>query len=124
MQGVGVLRAQVAGVSGRIRERLGIGAGTQILSQFLTGRVLVHGVNHDAVAAVVYLERDLPSLHDRDFLGRQVMQLVGARIRRTADSTGLKAWRRTYRRQRQDTEIDCRAFDRGLGFAAVAMSLL
>ena len=88
--GAGVRGAQVADVQPGGSDGGGVEAGAQELSNVVAPRVFADLVDGHPVATAVDLERHLAVLADRDFLGREMVDLVRARIGGTADGTFLK----------------------------------
>jgi hypothetical protein len=84
------------------------------LADLVASRVLADFVDRHRVAAAVDLKRHLPVLADRHFLGRQMVDLICARVAGAADGTALKAWSRAQWTSREHSEIDGRVRHRAV----------
>src|SRR5262245_50221857 len=76
-----------------VRDCVGIGARTQVLSKLVASRVLAHFIDGHRMAATMNLEGHLSTLLNRHFLWSEMVVLIGARIRGAADGAGLQARR-------------------------------
>src|SRR5262245_36823560 len=92
--GVGVRRAEVAGVEHRVSDGTGIVAWTEKLSDLVPSCVFADFINCECVTATVYLKGHLAFLENSDFFRREVVELIRAWVGRTADRSSLKTRRR------------------------------